>query len=112
MSRSMGRSTGIEPGALALQHAGQIDAHRTNGCKQNEGVDGKLQPAVGGHVELLREEQGEGQVAEQQDGQISAMTVMTSICMGLPQLLAGLDVEKRQGEENYGEQQHDCILHQ
>jgi hypothetical protein len=31
--------------------------------------------------------------------------------MGLPQLLAGLDVEKRQGEENYGEQQHHNILH-
>jgi hypothetical protein len=30
---------------------------------------------------------------------------------GLPQLLAGLDVEKRHGEENYGEQQHERILH-
>jgi hypothetical protein len=31
--------------------------------------------------------------------------------MGLPQLLAGLDVEKRQDEENYREQEHDQILH-
>jgi hypothetical protein len=31
--------------------------------------------------------------------------------MGSPQLLAGLDVEKRQGEENYREQQHHYILH-
>jgi hypothetical protein len=31
--------------------------------------------------------------------------------MGLPQLLAGLDVEKRHGEEDDGEQQHDQILH-
>jgi hypothetical protein len=31
--------------------------------------------------------------------------------MGLPQLLAGLDVEKRQGEEDNGEQQHPKILH-
>jgi hypothetical protein len=31
--------------------------------------------------------------------------------MGLPQLLAGLDVAKRQAEENYREQQHRYILH-
>jgi hypothetical protein len=31
--------------------------------------------------------------------------------MGLPQLLAGLDVQKRQTEENYREQQHRYILH-
>jgi hypothetical protein len=30
---------------------------------------------------------------------------------GLPQLLARLDVEKRQGKENDGEKQHDCVLH-
>jgi hypothetical protein len=30
----------------------------------------------------------------------------------LPQLLAGLDVEERHGEEDYGEQQHECILHE
>jgi hypothetical protein len=26
----------IQPGAFTLQHAGQIDAHRTNGCQQNQ----------------------------------------------------------------------------
>jgi hypothetical protein len=31
--------------------------------------------------------------------------------MVLPQLLAGLDVEKRHGEEDDGEQQHVDILH-
>jgi hypothetical protein len=31
--------------------------------------------------------------------------------MGLPQLLASHDVEKRQGKENSGEQQHRHILH-
>jgi hypothetical protein len=30
---------------------------------------------------------------------------------GLPQLLARLDVEKRHGEKDYGEQQHHCVLH-
>jgi hypothetical protein len=29
----------------------------------------------------------------------------------LPQLLARLDVEKRHGEKDYGEQQHHCVLH-
>src|ERR1017187_10477751 len=40
-----------------------------------------------------------------------AIAVTTSICIELPQLLACLDVEKRHGEENYGEQYHHCILH-
>jgi hypothetical protein len=31
--------------------------------------------------------------------------------MGLPQLSAGLDVEKRQAEKNNREQQHQGILH-
>jgi hypothetical protein len=31
--------------------------------------------------------------------------------MGLPQLLAALDVKKRQGEEDNGEEQHGEILH-
>jgi hypothetical protein len=31
--------------------------------------------------------------------------------MGLPQLLACLDVKERHDKENYGEQQHQCILH-
>jgi len=42
---------------------------------------------------------------------MSAINATTSICIGLPQLLAGLDVEKRQDEENSGEQQHRYILH-
>jgi hypothetical protein len=40
-----------------------------------------------------------------------AASVTKSICMGLPQLLACLDVEKRHGEENNGEEQHHSILH-
>jgi hypothetical protein len=36
---------------------------------------------------------------------------MTSKCIGLPQLLASLDVKKRQAEENYREKQHRQILH-
>ena len=40
-----------------------------------------------------------------------AIAVTMSICIGLPQLLASLDVKKRHGKENYGEQQHQCILH-
>jgi len=31
--------------------------------------------------------------------------------MGLPQLLAGLDVKERQDKENCGERQHEQILH-
>ena len=30
---------------------------------------------------------------------------------GLPQLLAGLDVEKRHDKENRGEEEHDDVLH-
>lgn len=40
---------------------------------------------------------------------MSAAAVMRSI--GLPQLLAGLDVEKRQDEENQREEKHCQILH-
>jgi hypothetical protein len=39
------------------------------------------------------------------------MTVMMSICTGLPQLLTCLDVEKRQGEKNGCEEKHEQILH-
>jgi hypothetical protein len=41
---------------------------------------------------------------------MSATVVIVS--MGLPQLLACLDVEKRQGEENRREEQHRQILHE
>ena len=61
--------------------------------------------------EFLREEQGEGQITQQQNGKNQRDDRDESMCMGLPQLLARLDVEKRQGEENYREQQHHHILH-
>jgi hypothetical protein len=40
---------------------------------------------------------------------ISAMALTK--CIGLPQLLASLDVKKRHGEENHGERQHQRVLH-
>ena len=61
--------------------------------------------------ELLREEQGEGQVTQQQNRQNQCHKGDDVSLHGLPQLLAGLDVEKRQGEEDYGEQYHPKILH-
>jgi hypothetical protein len=61
--------------------------------------------------EFLREEQGDGQVSKQQDGQNQDNDGDDVGLHGLPQLLASLDVEKRQGEENYREQQHRYILH-
>jgi hypothetical protein len=62
-------------------------------------------------LELLREEQGEGQVAKKQDGQDQRNYGDDVNLHGrLPQLLAGLDVEKRQDEENNCEQQHRSIL--
>jgi hypothetical protein len=54
--------------------------------------------------ELLRKEQGGDEVAEQQNRQNQRNS--SDDIHGLPQLLASLDVEKRQAEENYGEQQH------
>ena len=61
--------------------------------------------------ELLREEQGDGQVSKQQDGQNQGNDGDDVGLHELPQLLAGFDVEKRQSEEDYGEQQHNYILH-
>ena len=58
----------VQPGALPFKNAGQINAHRTNGRQQNERVDGKLQPAIGGHVRISPEKQGEGQITQQQNG--------------------------------------------
>ncbi len=40
----------VEPGALAFHHARHVNAHRTHRDEQNHRVDGKLQPAVCGHV--------------------------------------------------------------
>jgi DNA-nicking Smr family endonuclease len=65
-----------------------------------------LQPAIDGHLEFLREKQGEDQVAKEQNGQGQDNGGGDINLHGLPQLLASPDVEKRQGEENYGEQQH------
>jgi hypothetical protein len=55
-------------------------------------------------LELLREKQGGDEVAEQQNKQNQRKH--GDDIHGLPQLLASLDVQKRQAEENYGEQQH------
>src|SRR5271157_5708194 len=62
--------------------------------------------------ELLREEQGDGQVSKQQDGQNQGNDGDDVGLHGLPQLLASLRSEKRQGEKNCREQQHHCILNQ
>jgi hypothetical protein len=62
--------------------------------------------------EFLREEQGEGQITQKQHGQNQSNDGGDRVGLhGLPQLLAGLDVEKRQAEENYCKQQHRHILH-
>jgi hypothetical protein len=58
---------------------------------------------------LLREKQGGDEVAEQQNRQNQRNS--SDDIHGLPQLLASLDVEKRQAEENCREQQHRYILH-
>jgi hypothetical protein len=58
-------------------------------------------------LELLREEQGEGKVAKQEDGHNERNdSDEINLHWRLPQLLAGLDVEERQGEEGYREQEH------
>jgi hypothetical protein len=62
-------------------------------------------------LELLREEQGDGQVSKQKNGQNQGNCGDDVGLHGLPQLLAALDVEKRQGEEYDREQQHRYILH-
>jgi hypothetical protein len=52
-------------------------------------------------LKLLREEQCESQVTQQKDRQNqSDYCNDVNVHGGLPQLLAGLDVEKRQAEEN------------
>ena len=50
-----GAQHGVEPGAFALEDAGKVDAHRANRGKQDDAVDGELQPPIGGHSEFLRE---------------------------------------------------------
>jgi hypothetical protein len=51
--------------------------------------------------ELLRKEQGKSQIAKQQDRKDQCDDSDDVYLHGpLPQLLAGLDVKERQGEEN------------
>jgi hypothetical protein len=59
--------------------------------------------------EFLREEQGNSQVTQKQDGKDERDP--GNEIHDLPQLLARLDVEKRQAEENCREKQHRDILH-
>jgi hypothetical protein len=61
--------------------------------------------------ELLRKEQGKGEVAQEQNGKNQGNDGCNVCLHGLPQLLTRLDVKKRQAEENYREQQHPYILH-
>jgi hypothetical protein len=61
--------------------------------------------------EFLRVQQGKGKVAEKEDGNDEGNTGNEVEGHGLPQLLAGHDVEERHGEKDNGEQQHDDILH-
>jgi hypothetical protein len=57
--------------------------------------------------ELLREEQGKRQVAQQKNGQNQRDDGNDINVHGrLSQLLAGLDVKKGHGKEDYGENQH------
>jgi hypothetical protein len=64
-------------------------------------------------LELLREEQGEGEVAKQEDRHNERNdSDEINRHWRLPQLLAGLDVEKRQAKENDSEKQHRSILQQ
>jgi hypothetical protein len=63
-------------------------------------------------LELLRIEQGDSQIGQQKDGKNQGdYGDNVNLHDGLPQLLAGLDVEKRQDEEDSGEDEHDYILH-
>ena len=51
--------------------------------------------------EFLREEQRDGEIAQEQDGNDQGNECDgVNVHGDLPQLLAGLDVEKRQAEEN------------
>jgi hypothetical protein len=61
--------------------------------------------------EFLREKQRDGEVHHEKNRENQSGRRYPIHVHGLPQLLACLDVEKRQGEENDGEQQHHCVLH-
>jgi hypothetical protein len=61
--------------------------------------------------EFLRVEHRQSEIAQQQDGDDETDCADNVELHGLPQLLAGLDVKKRQDEESGGEQQHGYVLH-
>ncbi|MGD0157295.1 MAG: hypothetical protein ABSB50_14450 [Terracidiphilus sp.] len=61
--------------------------------------------------EFLREKHRQGEITQQQNGDDETDRADDFKMHGLPQLLARLDVEERQGEENRGEQHHHDILH-
>jgi hypothetical protein len=57
--------------------------------------------------ELLRKQQGKGQIGQQKDRNYQRSSGdEVDMHWHLPQLLAGLDVKKRQDEENRGEEKH------
>jgi hypothetical protein len=57
--------------------------------------------------EFLREQKRDREVYQQEHGNEQSDHCNEVDLHGLPQFLAGLDVEKRQGEENRREKQHD-----
>jgi hypothetical protein len=60
---------------------------------------------------FLREKQRDGEIHHEKNRKNQSGRRDPIHVHGLPQLLARLDVEKRQGKENNGEKQHDCVLH-
>jgi hypothetical protein len=61
--------------------------------------------------EFLREKQRDGEIHHEKNRENQSGRRYPIHVHGLPQLFACLDVEKRQGEKNGGEQQHHCVLH-
>src|ERR1039458_8370681 len=61
--------------------------------------------------EFLREKQRDGEIHHEKNRENQSDCRDPIHVHGLPQLFACLDVEKRHGEENGGEEQHDCVLH-
>jgi hypothetical protein len=61
--------------------------------------------------EFLREKQRDGEIHHEKNRKNQSGRRNPIHVHGLPQLFARLDVKKRQGKENGGEKQHDCVLH-
>jgi hypothetical protein len=61
--------------------------------------------------EFLRKKQRDDEIDQQQNGTCERNRRDWMEVHGLPQFMTGFDVEKRQPEEDRGEQQHECILH-